>query len=133
MALDPKVRAFLEETRFAVLATVRPDGRAQQSVMWYDLDGDTVVMNTARGRVKDRNLVQDNRASICVEDAYRYVTIEGAVTMVEDHLRAQADIERLATRYQGREKAQEMMRSVFGSQQRVTLLLAIDRVDAHGF
>jgi PPOX class probable F420-dependent enzyme len=131
--LDQATRAYLEEIRFAVLATASADGMPQQSVMWYELDGDVIMMNTARGRVKDRNLLRDARASICVEDGYRYVTITGMIAMDDDQTIAQRDIERLATRYHGTERASEMMRDQFGKQQRVTLRMSIDRVDAHGF
>ena len=51
--IDPMVREFLEKRRFAVLATINPDGSVQQTVMWYQLQGDKVMMNTRRGRVKD--------------------------------------------------------------------------------
>jgi PPOX class probable F420-dependent enzyme len=127
------VRRFLDETRFAVLATVNEDGSPQQTVMWYLLDGETVVMNTARGRKKDRNLLRDRRVSICVEDGYRYVTIAGEVEVVEEQARAQADIRALAARYHGEARADAMMRDGFSRQERITLRLAIDRVDAHGF
>ena len=131
--LDDAVRRFLEERRFAVLATVNPDGAAQQTVMWYELRGDHVMMNTARGRKKDRNLLRDRRVSICVEDGYRFVTIEGVVELVEDQAVAQADIKALAERYDGPERAEEMARDRFRKQERITLLLPIGRVMTHGF
>ena len=52
----PTRRAFLNEKRFAVLATINKDGTPQQTVMWYELQGDEIMMNTAHGRLKDRNL-----------------------------------------------------------------------------
>ena len=58
MQLRDDVRAFLEEERFAVLATVNANGSPQQTVMWYELRGDTIVMNTIRGRKKDSNLLR---------------------------------------------------------------------------
>jgi PPOX class probable F420-dependent enzyme len=130
--LTPAIRAFLEEKRFAVLATVAAGGAPQQTVMWYLLEDDHVLMNTARGRVKDHNLRRDPRASICIEDGYRYVTIEGSIEMVADQEVAQADIVRLAIRYHGQAKG-EAMASSFGQQQRVTLHLSIRHVIANGF
>ena len=44
IVLDEKVRAFLEEKRFAVLATIKRDGSPQQTVMWYELQGDQIMM-----------------------------------------------------------------------------------------
>lgn len=131
MQLSDQVRAFLRERRFAVLATIGDTGLPQQTVMWYDLDGDDVLMNTARGRLKDRYLQRDPRASICVEDGYRYVTIAGTVTLDDDPARAQADIARLARRYEG-ENAERMIAN-FEQQARVTMRLRIEQVIANGF
>jgi len=134
VALSGAVRAFLEEPRFATLATINPDGSVQQTVMWYaPRGGDRILMNTARGRKKDRNLLRDRRVSICVEDGYRYVTIAGEVELVEDQATAQADIAALAERYHGPERAAEMVRDGFARQERISLLLPIEKVDAHGF
>lgn len=133
MALDPAVKTFLEEIRFGTLATINRSGAPQQSVMWYELQGDEIMMNTKRGRLKDRNLINDNRASLCVDDGYHYVTLVGRITMNDDQAVAQADIHRLATRYEGPERADEMTRDQFGKEERVTLRMSIDRVSAHGF
>ena len=127
------VRAFLEEVRFGVLATVNADGSPQQTVMWYELRGDTIVMNTRRGRKKDRNLIRDPRASLCIEEGNRYVTLEGVIEMVDDPAIAQADIAALARRYHDPVAAEKVAREVFASQERVTLLLHADRADVHGF
>src|SRR3954451_12556514 len=132
-SMDPHVLAFLEEPRFATLATINRDGSVQQSVMWYLVDGDHIMMNTARGRLKDKNLINDPRASICVEDGYRYVSIIGEIAMIDDQSVAQPDIKRLAARYHGAEKAEEMMKESFGTQERVTLRMSINRVSANGF
>ncbi len=133
MQLRDDVRAFLEEERFGVLGTVNADGSPQQTVMWYELRGDTIVMNTKRGRKKDRNLVRDPRASLCIEDGFRYVTLDGTIETIEDQVTAQADIAALARRYHDAGKAEEMAREVFAPQERITLLLHVDRVDVHGF
>jgi PPOX class probable F420-dependent enzyme len=127
------VRAFLEEERFGVLGTVNADGRPQQTVMWYELRGDVIVMNTKRGRKKDRNLLRDPRASLCVEDGFRYVTLDGTIETIEDQATAQADIAALARRYHDAAKAEEMTRDLFEPQERISLLLHVDRVDVHGF
>jgi PPOX class probable F420-dependent enzyme len=85
-------------------------------------------MNTAAGRVKHRNLLRDPRASICVVDGYRWVTISGQVTLNDDQAVAQADIKRLAIRYHGQEKGEQQARESFSKQQRVTIRLKIERV-----
>lgn len=129
---DDKIKAFLDEKRFAVLATVGKDGLPQQTVMWYELQDDTIMMNTAAGRVKSSNLQRDQRVSICVEDGYRYVTIVGRVELDDDQERAQADIARLAYRYHDEEKARSMLPS-FESAHRITIRQSIERVVANGF
>jgi PPOX class probable F420-dependent enzyme len=130
--LGDDARTFLQETRFGVLATVNADGSPQQTVMWYELRGDTIVMNTKRGRQKDRNLHRDPRASLCVEEGYRYVTLTGTISTNDDQVVAQADIAALARRYHGPEKGDEMARDEFSRQERVTLTLQIERVETHG-
>jgi PPOX class probable F420-dependent enzyme len=133
VTIDSRVRTFLEEKRFAVLATINPDGTVQQSVMWYELRGNHIVMNTARGRYKDRNLLNDLRISICIEDQYRYVTIKGTAELNEDPAQGQAVIKSLAIRYEGPKRAEEMVAESFGRQHRVSILLPLDNIDAHGF
>jgi PPOX class probable F420-dependent enzyme len=131
--LSENVRTFLEEARFAVLGTVNANGSPQQTVMWYELRGDTIVMNTRRGRKKDRNLIRDPRVSLCIEDGFRYVTLEGSIEMVDDPATGQADIAALARRYHNAAKAEQMVREEFAFQERVTLLLHVERADVHGF
>jgi len=133
VALGQQERAFLNDKRFAVLATVNSDGTAQQTVMWYLLRGDQIIMNTARGRTKDRNLLRDRRVSICIEDEYRFVTIAGTVELDDDQTTAQADIAELAARYKSPDDAAEMIRSGFTKQHRITLRLPVGSAVSHGF
>jgi PPOX class probable F420-dependent enzyme len=128
MPLSDAVRRFLAEQRFAVLATIGADSVPRQTVMWYELRGDTIVMNTAAGRLKDTLLRRDPRASVCVEDGYRYVTIAGTIQIVDDPATAQEDIRRLAVRYHGEEDGNRQARESFSTQQRVSLYLPIERV-----
>ncbi len=132
MTLSDWARAFLAETRFATLATINPDGTPQQTVMWYMLRGDHVLMNTKRGRHKDRNLLRDRRVSICVEDGYRYITIAGEVELVEDPIVAHADIKALAVRYHGPKRGETMARDSFAAEERVSILLPIRDVVERG-
>lgn len=132
--LTDELRRFLEEgPRFAVAATINEDGTPQQTVMWYALRGDEIMMNTARGRVKDRNLRRDPRLSIAVEDGYRAVTIRGTARLVDDQATAQPDIQSLATRYDGAEAAEQQMREIFSKQERVSIYVALERITTHGF
>jgi PPOX class probable F420-dependent enzyme len=133
MPLSESARAYLREKRFAVLATIAEDGLPQQTVMWFELRGDVIVMNTRVGRVKDRLLRRDPRASICVEDGERFVTIAGPILFVEDEATAQEDIRRLAVRYDGDDEGNREAREEFSKQQRVSLYLTPERVLERGF
>jgi PPOX class probable F420-dependent enzyme len=131
MLLADNIKAFLKQKRFAVAATINEDGTPQQTVMWYELQGDRIMMNTAAGRIKEKNLKADPRISFCVEDEYHYVTLAGHAELDYDPTRTQADIKALATRYEGAEKAERMMRNTFSKQARVTIYMTIEQVDAH--
>ena len=129
--LDEKVRAFLEERRFAVLATINPDGMPQQSTMWYYVDEDEIVMNTRRGRIKERNLARDPRLSFCVEDGYAYLTLTGTATLIYDQETAQADIRRMAILNHGPEQGEAQAQRLFSRQERVTIRMQVDKVSSH--
>ena len=131
--LSDAVRDFLNERRFAVLATSSPDGSIHQSVMWYVLEDNTITMNTAKGRIKFRNMDRSNRISVCVEDGLKFVTLTGTVTFNDDQTVAQADIQRIGRRYDSEEDVQDAHETNWKHQQRVTLTMPIDRVVTHGF
>jgi PPOX class probable F420-dependent enzyme len=133
-ALTAAQRAFLEEKRFAVVGTKNPDGSPHLAVMWYVLDGDDIVVNSADGRVKDRNLAADPRMSLVVEDGYRWIRFDGRAQIEHDQATAQADIRRLAARYyEDERKVADAVRNNFGKQHRITYRLPISRVSGEGF
>ena len=127
--LSEKARAYLQELRFAVLATIHQDGTPQLTTMWYLLEEDgTILMNTKVGRAKERNMRRDPRISICIEDDYNFLTINGTVEMIDDPEIAQRDIYRLSARYHGEEKARQQMQEKFSKETRISLLLKPERV-----
>ncbi len=126
--LSEKARAFLNEIRFAVLATITSDGTPQLTTMWYLLEEDTIVMNTKAGRIKERNMRRDPRIAICVEDGYNYVTISGTIELIDDPEIAQRDIYRLAVRYDGEEAASQKVADQFSKERRITLHLKCEHV-----
>lgn len=71
------------ETRaFAHLALVLADGSPHVSPIWFDFDGRHIVLNTARGRVKDRVMRKHPRVALTItdpENPYRYLMIRGRV------------------------------------------------------
>lgn len=141
MQLNEAQRAFLEEVHFAVVATIDPDGLPHQTVMWYMVNGDELLLNTPFDSLKHRHLKQDNRLSVCVESGYRYITLSGAVALNEDAATARADYQRLGQRYAGTmalrmeqsagmtmsKQMQDML-----TRERVTLHLKIAKVQANG-
>lgn len=126
--LSQRARTFLQERRFAVLATINKDGTPQQTTMWYLLENDTIVMNTKVGRLKERNMRRDPRISVCFEEGYSYLTISGKVELIDDEQIAQHDIYRLAVRYNGEDEAKQQMAEQFSHERRVTLRLRCDHI-----
>ncbi|MGF1431318.1 PPOX class F420-dependent oxidoreductase [Kitasatospora sp. LaBMicrA B282] len=102
------VRRLVDEPVPAVLATVNPDGSPQTSVVWVGRDGDDLLISTAAGRRKERNLRRDPRVSLTVydpADPLRYVEVRGRAEVSEDVGRALAV--RLAEEYEGPGAGQE--------------------------
>jgi len=93
---------LIEGKNFAHLATLMLDGSPHVTPMWVDHDGDFVLMNTAEGRVKLRNMARDPRVSISVADQnnpYDKVVIRGRV-VAKTNEGADAHIDKLAKKYQ---------------------------------
>ena len=93
--LSPTQIEFLRRRQFAHVATVNPDGSPQVTALWVDTDGEAVVINTAKGRVKHRNLVRDPRIAISIvdfENPYDSLTISGRAELIDegavDHIRS---------------------------------------------
>jgi PPOX class probable F420-dependent enzyme len=91
---------------FADLATLMPDGQPQVTPVWVDYDGRYVVINTAEGRQKDKNLQRDGRVAMSILDPdnpYRYLEVRGRVV---DRTRDGADqhIDAMAKKYLGKDK-----------------------------
>lgn len=131
--LTTEMRAFLAAVRFGVLGTTNANGSPHLTVMWYLFENDEIVFNTARGRVKPRNLERDPRASFVVHDGYTFVRVDGRVTIVTDRARAQDDIRRMAVRYHGQEKGERMVRDQFSKEERISYRLDARHVYADGF
>ena len=83
-----------------------PDGRAQVTPVWTDLEGDYVIFNSAKGRQKDKNVRRDPRVAMAIIDPdnpYRYLEIRGRVVEI-DEAGADASIDKLAKKYLGVDK-----------------------------
>ncbi|MSP40901.1 MAG: PPOX class F420-dependent oxidoreductase [Deltaproteobacteria bacterium] len=91
---------------FAHLATTMADGSPQVTPVWIDFDGTDVLVNSATGRVKDRNLRRDKRVALSIldpDDPYRYISILGEVVEITQ-AGANEHIDKLAKKYLGLDK-----------------------------
>jgi PPOX class probable F420-dependent enzyme len=134
--MSPEIRAFLATPRYAMIATTDPDGQPRQAVIWYRLDGDEFVINSAVGRRWPANLLRDPRIAIAVidsADGLRWVGLTGSATSVEDQPTAQADIAEMAHRYHADHPstADELIRDRFTRQTRISFRVRLDAVHDH--
>jgi PPOX class probable F420-dependent enzyme len=98
-------RDLLEKKAFAALATVGVDGAPQVTPVWFDHDGTHIRFNTAKGRIKDKNLRRQPSVALSIQDPdnpYRYVQVRGRVVGVTEE-GADAHIDALAKKYLGQD------------------------------
>ena len=97
---------LFQKKSFASLATLMPDGKPQVTPVWVEFDGHHVIINTAEGRQKDKNLQRDKRVALSLMDPdnpYRYLEVRGKV-VERTHTGADANIDALAKKYLGKDK-----------------------------
>lgn len=97
--LNDEQRRFLSGVRFAVVSTLRRDGTPHQTVMWYDLRPEHLLLNTPAASLKVSHLRSDPRISVCVEDGCEYVTLSGTARLSDDQERSRAEYDELGRRY----------------------------------
>ncbi len=105
-AFPEQYKDLLQKKAFASLATVNADGTPQVTPVWFDFDGTHVRFNTAKGRVKDKNLRRNPAVALTIVDPdnpYRYVQVKGRVTEVTES-GADAHIDALTKKYMGQDK-----------------------------
>jgi len=118
-----------EKRAFTYLATTMPNGSPQVTPVWFNTDGTHMLINSAKGRVKDRNMRARPRVALCIQDPadpYRYIQLRGRVVEITE-AGADAHIDALAGKYTGTPKYQ------WGKpgEARVTYKIAIKSVDEH--
>lgn len=101
--IPDKYKDLFSKKVFANLATLMPDGSPQVTPVWLDYDGENLLINTAAGRVKDKNLQRDKRVALAMSDPenpYRYLEVRGKVV---DRTEKGADehIDKMAKKYMG--------------------------------
>ncbi len=97
---------LMQKPAFAHLATIREDGTPQVTPVWFDYDGEFVLIDSAEGRLKDRNIRRDPRVTIEIQDPanpYRYLEIRGKVEVVTTD-GANDMIDKLSMKYLGQAK-----------------------------
>ncbi len=102
---DKYLDLFGDKKAFATIATLMPDGSPQVTPVWFDFENGRVRVNTARGRVKARNMKVGSKVALSIMDPdnpYRYVQVRGPVVS-ETEQGADAHIDSLAKKYLGQD------------------------------
>ena len=97
-AIPEEYLDLFEKRSYGHLATLMPDGSPQVTPVWIDYDGEYLLVNSARGRQKDRNMRRDPRVALSIqdpEDPYRYLQVRGKVEAIttegaEEHIDGRA-------------------------------------------
>ena len=106
ISVDPWTDLLTNKKTFAHIATLMPDGTPQVTPVWIDYKNGKVLVNSAKGRVKVRNLKEGSPVAISITDPdnpYRYVQIRGKVTRVTEEGGAK-HIDKMAKKYLGQDK-----------------------------
>lgn len=126
-------RELLNRPRtFGTLATVSVDSSPHQAVVWYAMRGDTVLVNSAIGRIWPSNLVRDGRFSFLIEDGYDWLSLRGSAQILDDPAQAREDIVDMARAYHD-DEPEKMDRVVerFREQDRISFLLQSTAITEH--
>jgi PPOX class probable F420-dependent enzyme len=105
-AIPEKYADLFQKKTFASLGTLMPDGQPQVTPVWVDFDGKHVIVNSAKGRVKDRNMRRDPRVSMALIDPdnpYRHLQVQGRVVEITEN-GADQHIDKMAKKYLGKDK-----------------------------
>ena len=103
--LTEKDLEMLTGTNFATFVTVNPNGSPHATITWVDAADGYVLVNTAKGRVKDRNVRANPHVAVCVlrnGDAYDWTSVTGTVVEIEEGEHAERHIDELSHRYDGK-------------------------------
>ena len=105
ITIPPEFQDLLqpETCAIAYLATLMPDGSPQLTPVWFSWDGESIQINSARGRIKDRNIRNRPSVAILIADpksVLRYIQIRGKVVEITEE-GASEHINRLSLKYDG--------------------------------
>jgi len=105
-AIPDTYKDLFQKKAFAHLATIGGDGTPQVTPVWCDFDGTHIRFNTARGRVKDKNLRRNPKVALAIQDPenpYRYIQVRGRVAEITEQ-GADAHIDSLTKKYLNQDK-----------------------------
>jgi len=104
--IPQQYRDIVNKRVFASFATLMPDGQPQVTPVWIDADNGHLLINTAKGRQKHRNVERDPRVAVTLVDPdnpYRYVEVRGRVVEMTER-GAVEHIDKMAKKYLGKDK-----------------------------
>ena len=87
MTVPEKFRDILDGKGFAHWATIGPDGEPQVNPVWFDFDGEQIIISQTKTRQKLHNVKRDPRVSVSIldpENPYRYIELRGEVVDITD-------------------------------------------------
>lgn len=104
--MDSKIIKLFEEKNLVYIATLMKDGAPQLSPVWGDFEDGHILINTAEGRIKHKNVLRDSRVAVSVvsnNNPLDMTTIRGKVVeIIPDYEYKHAD--RLTKKYMNKEK-----------------------------
>ena len=132
MRIPPKYLDIFEKKSIANLATINPDGSPQNTPIWiaYDKEENRLIINTAKGRKKYRNMLGNPKVAFSIvdpENHYRYLAIQGQVSEVDDNPKTALEmIDKLSWHY--------FQKGWSGpeSEERVTFKITLNHIHASG-
>ncbi|KPC68860.1 MULTISPECIES: PPOX class F420-dependent oxidoreductase [Streptomyces] len=129
-ALPDDLKKYLDESNaFATVATLMPDGRPHQTVVWVIRDGDDLLFSTTADRRQARNMARDPRVAVVInppETPYIYTEVQGTVTLTPDTGHTLLDT--IARKYTGKSYAEFNAEAARTDGERIAVRVTPDKV-----
>jgi PPOX class probable F420-dependent enzyme len=104
---EPSVRKLFEDKNFVFLSSLMKDGSPQVTPTWVDIENGNILVNTAIGRLKQKNTGRDPRVALAIADQnnpYDMVSVKGRVIQQISGEEAEEHIDKMAKKYMGKDK-----------------------------
>ncbi|MBK8020026.1 MAG: PPOX class F420-dependent oxidoreductase [Chloroflexi bacterium] len=122
LTLPESHRDLFERPVVVALATVNPNGQPQVTPVWVDYDGQHLIINTARGRRKDRNMEARPQVTVMAmdpDDPYRWIEVRGVIEAIDEASGLEV-INRLSAKYRNQPDYYARNEAMRGKETRVT-------------